>query len=187
MIKIINKILFHLKNIMLPILLVATIYIVSLMFQRLSKDIFGENLIEFVQVILPFVILIILNLVNFVLNQTEVRDNFFYNATSFMVMGVIAIFCIRACFDDKMYFIHQYTQYNINFNYFADQIAPTKVMLYGLSFANVMLMISNYIKIDKDMITEKVVVDELKDYDKDETKKETKINRENLNKKMNKK
>ena len=147
MVKILNKFIFYLKNILLPILLIATIFIVSQMFQRLGKDIFGDNLLEFIEVIAPFVLLIILNLINMFLFQKEVKDNLYYNMTSLLVMITIAIFCIRACFDQKMYFIHQYG-YDINFNYFADQIAAIKVMLYGLSFANLMLMIANYIKVE---------------------------------------
>lgn len=147
MIKILNKFIFHLKNIILPILLIATIYIVNLMFQRLGKNIFGENLVEFIEVILPFILLIILILVNIFLNQEEVKSNFFYNITSFLVVIVIGIFCIRALFDNNMFFIHKYS-YGINFNYFSDQIAATKVMLYGLSIGNILLMISNYIKLD---------------------------------------
>jgi len=154
MTKILNKFIFHLKNILLPVLLIATIYIVSFMFQRLGKDIFGENLLEFVEVIGPFVLLIILNLFNLVLNQKEVSENLYYNLTSFLVMVVIAIFCIRACFDSNMYFLHQYS-YNINFNYFADQIAAIKVMLYGLSFGNIILMIANYIKVDEEETIDK--------------------------------
>lgn len=144
MVKILNKIVYHLKNIILPFLLVITVFIVGRMFERLGKEMFGDSLLEFIGVIAPFVILLILNLINLFLNQKEVKDNFYYNITSLLVMIIISVFCIRSCFDKNMYFIHQYS-YNINFNYFADQIAPIKVMLYGLSFSNVMLMISNYI------------------------------------------
>ena len=108
MIKILNKFLFHLKNIMLPILLIVTIYIVGFMFQRLGKNIFGENLLEFIEVVFPFLLLIILSLVNLFQNQDEVKDNIFYNATSILVVSVIAIFCIRALFDSNMFFLHKY-------------------------------------------------------------------------------
>ena len=148
MIKILNKIAFTLKSILLPIVLIATIYIVSMMFQRLGKNIFGKDLLEFLGVVIPFIILIILSLVNVFLNQDEVKDNIFYNLTSLLVMVVITIFCIRALFDGNMFFLHKYS-YGINFNYFSDQIAATKVMLYGLCISNILLIISNYIKVDK--------------------------------------
>jgi len=156
MVKILNKIIFYLKNIMLPILLMATIYIVCFMFQRLGKNIFGENLLEFLDVIFPFLLIIVLSLINIFLNQDEVNDNIFYNITSFIVVFVISIFCIRALFDNNMYFLHKYS-YHINFNYFSDQIAATKVMLYGLSVGNILLMISNYIKIDDIKNKKKVI------------------------------
>ncbi len=147
MTKILNKLFRILHIIMLPILLVATIYIVMFMFQRLEKEIFGANFTEFLGVIFPYLLLIILNIINMFLKQNNVKDNLFYNTTAFLVMIVITVFCLRALFDQNMFLWHKYG-YNMNFNYFSDQIAPMKVMLYGLSIANVVLMIDGYIKSD---------------------------------------
>ena len=145
MTKILNKLFRILHIIMLPILLVATIYIVMFMFQRLEKEIFGANFTEFLGVIFPYLLLIILNIINMFLKQNNVKDNLFYNTTAFLVMIVITVFCLRALFDQNMFLWHKYG-YNMNFNYFSDQIAPMKVMLYGLSIANVVLIIDGYIK-----------------------------------------
>ena len=145
MTKILNKLFRILHIIMLPILLVATIYIVMFMFQRLEKEIFCANFLEFLGVIFPYLLLIILNIINMFLKQNNVKDNLFYNTTAFLVMIVITVFCLRALFDQNMFLWHKYG-YNMNFNYFSDQIAPMKVMLYGLSIANVVLMIDGYIK-----------------------------------------
>jgi len=145
MIKILNKMLLFFKNIMLPILLCITIYIVIFMFKRLDKDIFGSSLIEFILAIFPFILLIVLNMLNLTLKQDSIKDNIFYNITSFLVMLTITIFCIRALLDKNMYFWYKY-EYKINFNYFSDQLAPIKMMLYGLSASNIILMISNSIK-----------------------------------------
>ena len=145
MVKVLNKIILFLKNVLLPILLIATIFIVFNMFDRLGKEPFGENFMEFLGVILPFIILLILNLINIFAKQTEVKENTFYNVTSLLVMIVICIFCFRALFDQNMYYIHKYS-YKMNFNYFADQVAAIKVMLYGLSFSNILLMITNALK-----------------------------------------
>ena len=147
MTKILNKLFRILHIIMLPILLVATIYIVMFMFQRLEKEIFGANFTEFLGVIFPYLLLIILNIINMFLKQNNVKHNLFYNTTAFLVMIVITVFCLRALFDQNMFLWHKYG-YNMNFNYFSDQIAPMKVMLYGLSIANVVLMIDGYIKSD---------------------------------------
>ena len=143
--KILNKIFYILKNILLPILLFATIYIIVFMFQRLQKELFGANFMEFLGIILPFIILIILFIVNAFLKQDSVQSNMFYNIVSFLVMITIFIFCYRALFDQNMFLWHKYG-YNINFNYFADQVAPMKVMLYGLSTANVLLIVDEYLK-----------------------------------------
>ena len=148
MTKILNKLFRILHIIMLPILLVATIYIVMFMFQRLEKEIFGANFTEFLGVIFPYLLLIILNIINMFLKQNNVKDNLFYNTTAFLVMIVITVFCLRALFDQNMFLWHKYG-YNMKFNYFADQIAPMKVMLYGLSIANVVLMIDGYIKSER--------------------------------------
>ena len=145
MTKILNKLFRILHIIMLQILLVANIYIVMFMFQRLEKEIFGANFLEFLGVIFPYLLLIILNIINMFLKQNNVKDNLFYNTTAFLVMIVITVFCLRALFDQNMFLWHKYG-YNMNFNYFSDQIAPMKVMLYGLSIANVVLMIDGYIK-----------------------------------------
>ena len=145
MIKIINKLCYYIKNILLPIVFFATLYILGFMFQRLNKQVFGANFLEFVQVALPFVILIILLIVNTLLKHYNVKNCFFYNFTSFLVMLTIFFFCYRALFDKNMYMWHKYT-YKINFNYFSDQIGPIKVMLYMLSFANVVLIIEEYLK-----------------------------------------
>ena len=148
LIKILNKLLFWLKNIILPIVLVVSIYIVMFMFQRLEKDVFGANLLEFIGVIAPFVLLMCLIIFNIFGHHDEVKNNLFYNITSFIVMITISIFCLRALLDQNMIFWHKYS-YSMNFNYFADQLSAVKIMLYGLSIGNILLIIANYIKTDK--------------------------------------
>lgn len=148
MTKIINKLLYILKNILFPITFIATIYIVIFMFKRLEKDIFGASLIEFIQIVLPFILLLILNLITIFLNTKEVKNNIFYNITSFLVMLVISVFCYRALMDKNMFLWYKYG-YNINFNYFADQVAPIKVMLYGLSLSSILLMIKGKLEESK--------------------------------------
>ena len=148
MTKILNKLIYILKNILLPLTFIATIYITVFMFKRLEKDIFGANLFEFLKVVIPFIILLILILVNSFLNIKAVKDNIFYNITSFIVLITISIFCYRALLDQNMFLWHKYG-YNINFNYFSDQIASIQVMLYGLSLVNILLIIKDKLSIDK--------------------------------------
>ena len=148
MTKILNKLIYILKNILLPLTFIATIYITVFMFKRLEKDIFGANLFEFLKVVIPFIILLILILVNSFLNIKTVKDNIFYNLTSFIVLITISIFCYRALLDQNMFLWHKYG-YNINFNYFSDQIASIQVMIYGLSLANILLIIKDKLIVDK--------------------------------------
>ena len=148
MIKILNKILFHIKNILLPIDLLATIYIIISMNSRLEKDTFGQGFLEFFNVIFPFILLLILWLINLFLKHKKIQNNTFYNISSFLVLCTITFFCYRALMDENMIFWHKYG-YKINFNYFSDQIAPIKVMLYGLSFSNIILIVENYISNDE--------------------------------------
>jgi len=179
--KILNKLFYYLKNIMLPFLLIATIYIIMFMFQRLEKDIFGANLMEFVAVIAPYVILLILIVINMFLDQKSVKDSLFYNITSFLVMVTITIFCYRAIMDKNMYLWYKYG-YNLNFNYFADQIATIKLMLYGLSFANIILMVKGYIKeeveVEPEFSKEELKKEENKEeFEEEKTEKQTKRNK----------
>lgn len=155
MTKILNKLIYILKNILLPLTFMATIYITVFMFKRLEKDIFGANLFEFLKVVIPFIILLILILVNSFLNIKTVKDNIFYNLTSFIVLITISIFCYRALLDQNMFLWHKYG-YNINFNYFSDQIASIQVMLYGLSLANILLIIKDKLSVDK-KVNKKVI------------------------------
>ena len=157
MLKILNKLFYILKNIILPITFVATIYIITFMFKRLEKELFGANFMEFLSTVAPYLILMILYIINSFLNQKSVKDNFFYNLVSFFVLVTIFIFCYRGLFDQNMYLWHKYS-YNMNFNYFADQLAPIKVMLYGLSLANVFFMVNGYIKeeIEEKKVNKKV-------------------------------
>lgn len=155
MTKILNKLIYILKNILLPLTFIATIYITVFMFKRLEKDIFGANLFEFLKVVIPFIILLILILINSFLNIKTVKDNIFYNLTSFIVLITISIFCYRALLDQNMFLWHKYG-YNINFNYFSDQIASIQVMLYGLSLANILLIIKDKLSVDK-KVNKKVI------------------------------
>ena len=50
---------------------------------------------------------------------------------------------------DKNMFLWYKYGYNINFNYFADQVAPIKVMLYGLSLSSILLMIKGKLEESK--------------------------------------
>lgn len=147
MIKLLNKFFFHIKYLILTIDMIATIYIIINMFRRLDKFVFGSNFFEFFEILFPFILLLILWVLNLLLNHKKIQNSIFYNITSILVVCTIFIFCYRAMFDENMLFWHKYG-YKINFNYFSDQIPPIKVMLYGLSISNIILIINEQIKND---------------------------------------
>ena len=135
MVKLLNKILCVLKMLMLLACFVFTFYIIINMYRRLNKD-----LLTSITNFIPFFILFILFSINFIFRQKSVNDNLFYNLVScfaFIMLG----FCIYRALCDKNMIILLRQGYNINFNYFADVVAPMKIMLYGLSITNILLIL----------------------------------------------
>ena len=136
MIKMINGLFSVLKMVLLLVCFVLTFYIIVNMYNRLEK-----NLVESIGNFIPFVLLFIAFAVNFVLKQKAVNYNLFYNITCCLVFGMI-LFAIYRTFYDKNMVIMIRMGYNMNFNYFADVLAPIKVMLYGLFASNILLMVT---------------------------------------------
>lgn len=137
MIRMINGLLGILKMLMLLVCFVFSFYIIANMYRRLDK-----NLVDSVRNFIPFVLLFIAFAVNFVLRQKAVNQNLFYNITCCLVFGMI-MFSIYRTLCDKNMVIMLRLGYDINFNYFADVIAPIKVMLYGLLVSNILLVLSD--------------------------------------------
>lgn len=151
MIKILNIFLNLLKVIMLLICFVFTFYIIMRMYERLGKDLAGS-----IQNFIPFILLFILFSINFVLRQKEVNECIFYNVTCCLVM-VMLLFCIYRTLNDEYMVMSIRLGYNINFNYFADIIAPMRFMLYGLSVSNLLLMLSGMKIFNKSNINNKSI------------------------------
>ncbi len=138
MIKIINAIFSILKVLLLLISFVFTFYIIIHMYQRLEK-----NMIDAISNFIPFVLLFILFAINIIFKQKSVNQCFFYNVTCCLVFVMLLFAVYRTFFDRNMIAIIR-LGYDINFNYFADIIAPMKAMLYILSLSNVLLMLENF-------------------------------------------
>lgn len=136
MLKILNIMLNILKMLMLLISFVFTCFIIANMYNRLNKDI-----VTSFHNFIPFVLLFILFSINFILKQKSVNECLFYNITCCLVF-VMLLFVIYRTFNDKNMVVLLRTGYDINFNYFADIIAPMRFMLYGLSISNILLMIT---------------------------------------------
>ena len=136
MIKIFNIIINILKIIMLSVCFVLTFYIIVKMYQRLDKDLIGA-----ISNFIPFIILFILFCINYILLQ-KITQNTFYNVTCILVFSMLGFSIYRTFFDENMVVLTR-LGYDINFNYFADIIAPMKVLLYTLSVVNVLLIVSD--------------------------------------------
>lgn len=133
--KIINVSLIFIKFLFLLTSFVLTFNIVLRMYERL-----GKNYIESIPVFIPYIILFFLFSINFILRQKRVNNSMFYNITCCLVFAML-IFCgYRAMTDKYMLLYIRLGDYHINFNYYADIIAPMKVMLYLLSVSNILLM-----------------------------------------------
>ena len=135
MIKVINAILSFLKVILLLMCFVLSFFIIINMYRRLEK-----NVVDAIFNFIPFGILFILFAINLIFRQKNVNGSLFYNITCCLVFGMILFAAYRTFFDRNMVVMIR-LGYNINFNYFADIIAPMKAMLYILCVCNVLLMV----------------------------------------------
>lgn len=135
MTKLLNYLLLALKFILLLISFVITFFIMISMYNRLDK-----NVLDCIPTMLPFILLLFLFTINVILKQKETMNNIFFNLTCCLVFMVILVSAYRSFFDQNMVMITK-LGYNINFNYFADVIAPMRAMLYLLVLADIILMI----------------------------------------------
>lgn len=138
MIKIVNKVFSILKVFLLLISFVFSFFIIINMYRRLEK-----NMINAIFNFIPFVLLFLLFAINIILKQKSVNNCLFYNITCCFVFGMILFAVYRTFFDRNMVVMIR-LGYDINFNYFADMIAPIKAMLYILSLSNILLMLEGW-------------------------------------------
>lgn len=137
MIKMINGLLYGLKYLLLILSFALGSYIILYMYQRLDKPVFDAILIA-----IPFIFLFILFAINMLANQQRITKNLFYNLTCCFVFMVILFIEYRAIFDTNM-IANSKLGYNINFNYFADNINAIQVMIVGLIISNFLFMLPN--------------------------------------------
>lgn len=140
MIKAINGFFSILKVLLLLACFVFSFFIIANMYKRLDK-----NMVESIVNFIPYVLLFVLFSINIIFRQKSVNGCMFYNITCCLVFSVILFAAFRT-FNDKNMVIILRLGYNINFNYFADMIAPMRAMLYLLSVSNVLLMVDGYLK-----------------------------------------
>ena len=133
--KIFNMLFYVLKFILLIAAFGLTLFVLIRMNIRLEK-----NMARIIQELIPFAILLLLFIVNLIFKQDGVNKNLFYNLTSCLVFVTIVLVALRAILDTNMVLNGKYG-YGIDFNFFANFVAYIKIMLYGLSIANILFMI----------------------------------------------
>lgn len=105
------------------------------MYQRLEK-----NILDALDIFIPYVFLLILLLLNHILKQKYVTSNIFYNITCCLVFSLFIFVSYRAMFDNYM-ILSLKNSYNMSFYYFSDMISPFKALLYLLIVSNICLII----------------------------------------------
>lgn len=137
MIKMINGLLYGIKYLLLILSLALGSYIILYMYQRLDKPLFDA-----IYIAIPFLFLFILFAINMLANQKGITTNLFYNLTCCFVFMVILFIEYRTIFDTNM-IANSKLGYNINFNYFADNLNAIQVMIVGLIISNFLFMLPN--------------------------------------------
>lgn len=162
MTKIINVFFSILKFLLLIVSFMVTFYIIMNMYHRLEK-----NLAECIPTMLPFIILLFLFIVNFIFKHRSVNGCLFYNISCCLAFAVILFSAYRSIVDESMVMTFK-LGYHINFNYFADVIAPMKAMLYLLIVSDIFLILVGVI----DSFMKKKTIKKVKDENKESKKLE---------------
>lgn len=148
--KILNGLFLILKWILLLAAFAFTFYIILSMYDRVEKSIF-----ESVDLFIPYVIILVLFMLNIFLKQKQVSGNIFYNLTCCLSFLTIIIVGLRTIFDKNM-ILNEIMGYDMNFSYFNDFLAFLKVLLYGLSLANIFFMFQEKKKTQEKPIAKKI-------------------------------
>ncbi len=149
--QIFNGLFYFLKFLLFIASFALTLFIIVQMYRRL-----GKNIMESVKVFLPYLIIILLFVVNLFAKQESVTKNIFYNLTCTLVFTTIILVGLRAMYDSNMVLREQLGR-NINFNYFDYFIPFMKIMLYGLSISNIFFMFTGKSRKKKKEIVEQVI------------------------------
>lgn len=149
--QILNAIFYFLKFLFFVAAFALTLFIMVQMYQRL-----GKNIMESVKVFLPYLLIIVLFIINLFARQISVTRNLFYNITCTLVFTTIIVVGLRAMLDPNMVLREQLGR-NINFNFFDYFIPFMKIMLYGLCVSNLFLMFTG----KKQKKKEEVIVEQI--------------------------
>ena len=142
--KIFNILFYVLKFLLFIAAFGLTLFIFVRMNMRLEKSI-----VSVLPELIPFIVILVLFIINMLFKQVGVTKNLFYNLTCCLVLGTIVFVCYRTIFDTNMVLNGKYG-YGADFNFFDNFVAYIKIMLYGLAIANVLFMIREKDKREKE-------------------------------------
>ncbi len=153
-----KKILSKMLNVLSFILMFASfaLILIGILFtyKRLEK-----SLVEAINIFIPFILVIVLTVINMFNKKAKTSENLLFNFTKFLVFIVIIIIGLRAKFDTNMLLYQKY-QINYNPNYLADNLSTIKVLLYCLSGANVFILFNSLLKEKKLIVKQEDIKEE---------------------------
>ena len=109
--RILNGLFFVIKWILLLSSFAITFYIILSMYDRVNK-----SLMEATSLFIPYVLILVLFMINIIFKQKSVSKNLFYNLTCCLVFSCICFVSFRALLDQNMV-LNEIMGYNINFSY----------------------------------------------------------------------
>ena len=127
--KLINKMLFGLKIILLLITFTVTLYILLIRMDSNNLSIFSV-----LPLFIPLFLVLIVFIFSFFLNVG--KDNMIFNIVCVLVLLAIIILDYRTIFDSNII-----TNTKINLNFFDIQTNKIKIMLYLVFISNILLFI----------------------------------------------
>ena len=113
---------------------------------RLNKDI-----VSVLPQFIPFLLLLVLFIVNMIFKQEGVTKCLFYNLTCCLLLTTIVLVSLRSIMDTNMVLNGKYG-YGIDFNFFDNFLAYIDIMLYGLIISNILFMFK-----EKDKVKDKEI------------------------------
>ena len=128
MIKIINKILFYAKIILLLIVFTVTLYI-----SLIKMDMSGLNTWSIFPIFIPLLLVLMVFVFSFFLNVG--RNNIFFNIVCVLVLLSIIMIDCRTLFDKSII-----SQTSISINFFNIEVNKIKTMLYLMFVSNILLI-----------------------------------------------
>ena len=145
MTNILKKVLITINVLLLVISFFFVLYINVYQFFSLGSNPFENNFFDFFSILLPFVLLMCLYFINFVNNHYIANNNIIYKLISIFSLIVILYISYRSIFDDSLILWHK-TNYHINFDYFNNHLIYIKLVLYGLSFINIIFIVEGILE-----------------------------------------